>query len=299
MQISVVIPAYNAADFIEEAIRSACAQEETAEVIVVDDGSTDETLAICLALSTEIPILVVLQHPDKQNHGAGPTRNVGIEAAQYPFIAFLDGDDVFLPRRFAETKKVFEKYPDADGVYECLGIRFSDAEVKTQWYKRFNYSNTTLRSVVPPEELIFSMAPLGDKGWFSGDALTVKKEIFQKCGLYSDLRLSQDTELFMKMAITSRLYPGNIETPVAERRVHAHNRITTSPAHFYANRVLFWRRMIRWMRAHAVQKKIRSASYRQYRLHVLKAIKYSKQFSGKLQYTAVFVRHILSFGYLL
>jgi glycosyltransferase involved in cell wall biosynthesis len=255
MKVSVVIPAFNAAPYLEQAVESACNQAQTAEVIVVDDGSTDNTAELCRAMMLRYPNLVFLQHAGGKNCGAGPSRNLGIRKASNDFIAFLDADDFFLPGRFARTEEVFVEQPDADGVYECLGIFFQTEEAKTIWFRRFRHELTTVSQLIPPEQLIYKMAPLGKMGWFSGDALTVKKSIFEKCGYFSDLRLSQDTELFMKMSITSRLFPGNITTPVAMRRVHDNNRITIDKQFNYKNRMQLWMQMMSWVRSEKLSRK--------------------------------------------
>lgn len=246
MNIAVIIPAYNSEKYIRQAILSALNQKEVTEVIVIDDGSQDNSSGICIELMKHDPKLKLIHHPNHENKGAGDSRNLGIQHASSEYIAFLDADDYYLNNRFETAKNIFEKYPQCDGVYECLGIYFETEAAELNWFKRFNYKYTTLAKILNPEELVYEMAPLGKQGWFSGDALVVKKSIFEKCGYFSNLRLSQDTELFMKMAITSKLYAGNITSPVAVRRVHDSNRITASKEVFYVNRILFWKSMIHW-----------------------------------------------------
>lgn len=244
--ISVVIPAYQSEQFIEACIRSVLQHDCVKQVVVADDASTDDTAAIIQRLAEEDQRVEYTTHADGKNKGAGPTRNMAIGVCRYAWIAFLDADDLWLPERFDQTFSVLHAYPDADGVYECLGIQFDTEEAEQQWMERHGYTLTTLQERVEPESLIFSMAPLGNKGWFSGDALLVKRTMLEVCGGYSDLRLSQDTELFMKLAVKGRLYPGNINTPVALRRVHGNNRITTSPERFYAHRLILWKQFSDW-----------------------------------------------------
>lgn len=97
-QISVVIPTYNLEQYIEKAIRSALSQKSVSvEVIMVDDCSTDNTIAV--AQSIHDPRLKIIRQP--QNGGPSVARNTGFSAAQGTWIAILDGDDAFADNRLS------------------------------------------------------------------------------------------------------------------------------------------------------------------------------------------------------
>ncbi|MCG3148419.1 MAG: hypothetical protein PCFJNLEI_01862 [Verrucomicrobiae bacterium] len=90
--VSVVIPAYNCARFLAQAVESVLAQTcPPTEVIVVDDGSTDDTAEVAASFGTRIHLI------RQPNRGPAVARNTGIEAAQGEWIAFLDSDDVWFP----------------------------------------------------------------------------------------------------------------------------------------------------------------------------------------------------------
>ena len=95
--VTVIIAAYNAQDTLARAIRSALSEPETAEVIVVDDASRDKTSAVAKDEGQRDPRVRVIQF-DK-NQGPGAARNRAIDAATSKFVAVLDSDDLFLPRR--------------------------------------------------------------------------------------------------------------------------------------------------------------------------------------------------------
>jgi succinoglycan biosynthesis protein ExoO len=98
MSVSVVIPALNAGDFIVHAIDSALSQGRVLhEVIVVDDGSTDDTKAVVSNTSRHDARVRLVKLP--MNQGPGPARNAGFAAATGDWIAILDADDVYLPGR--------------------------------------------------------------------------------------------------------------------------------------------------------------------------------------------------------
>jgi glycosyltransferase involved in cell wall biosynthesis len=91
-KVSIILPTYNRADTIMRAIKSAQAQTfQDWELIVVDDGSTDDTAALIAGVE---PRMVLIRQP---NRGFTEARNAGIRAARSPYIAFLDSDDEFLP----------------------------------------------------------------------------------------------------------------------------------------------------------------------------------------------------------
>ena len=95
--VSILIPAYNAQAWLGEAVRSALNQTwPRTEIILVDDGSTDQTLAV--ARQFESPRVKVLSHP---NQGASVTRNRALSLAQGDFIQWLDADDFLAPDKLA------------------------------------------------------------------------------------------------------------------------------------------------------------------------------------------------------
>ena len=82
-RVSVLIPVFNAERYLKQAVESALAQQETGEVILVEDGSIDGSLQVCYELTEKHDNVILLQHLDKKNHGAGPTRNLAIEKASF------------------------------------------------------------------------------------------------------------------------------------------------------------------------------------------------------------------------
>jgi glycosyltransferase involved in cell wall biosynthesis len=98
--VSVIIPTFNSAKFIGTAINSVVAQNyPSTEIIVVDDGSTDDTLAVARRKLEATAIAhQVIELP--ANRGPSAARNVGVRAARGPWIQFLDSDDILMPRKF-------------------------------------------------------------------------------------------------------------------------------------------------------------------------------------------------------
>jgi glycosyltransferase involved in cell wall biosynthesis len=226
--ISVVIPVYNAEEFISKAVESALSQPQTAEVILVEDASSDNSYEICQSLTKEYDRVHLFTHKDHINKGAGASRNLGIKKTKFEYIAFLDADDFYLDNRFSETMNVLRAQPDADGVYEAIGVHFHSENEEERWNKRKGgKSLTTIEDNIKPDELFWHQTPIGSKGYTSLDGLTVKKSVLEKVGLFNpDLRLHQDTDLFIRLAMACSLFPGNVKSPVAMRGIHENNRIT-------------------------------------------------------------------------
>lgn len=93
--VSIIIPAYNAAAFIRRAVESALAQTwQTVEILVVNDGSTDDTAAIVQSLCAQHPQLRLIS---TENGGVSHARNTGMDASRGEYLTFLDADDILLP----------------------------------------------------------------------------------------------------------------------------------------------------------------------------------------------------------
>lgn len=117
MLVSVVIPTYNGASYIREALESVFSQTLVpGEIVVVDDASTDGTAGIVQEIARHAPIPLRLI-TESRNHGgpAGPL-NVGIAAAAGELIAVLDQDDVFLPEKLEQQSRVLENHPAVTAV---------------------------------------------------------------------------------------------------------------------------------------------------------------------------------------
>ncbi len=219
-KVSVVIPVFNAAPYIREAVQSAMNQAQVAEIILVEDGSTDGSLEICQALAAADQRIVLLSHHSGRNRGAAATRNVGISAASSAYITFLDADDVYAANRFVKAEEIFGSNPACQGVYEAIGMLPAIDPMNKPVL-------TTLQEMYSPETLFYHISPVGNRGYFSLIGLTVKREVFAAAGMLNEyLPVSQDTEWMLRLVATCRLLPGSLSEPVSLRRIHAANRTT-------------------------------------------------------------------------
>jgi glycosyltransferase involved in cell wall biosynthesis len=247
MKISVIIPVYNAEKYLRDAVESALKQDETAEVILVEDRSPDDSIVICRELAQKHNRVILYRHPDEKNHGAGQTRNLGIMKASYDYIAFLDADDFYMPGRFTVAKKMFEEKEDIDGLYEAVGVHCQDESAKKIWAAQGDNALTILSKQVDPKNL-FDFMLSKNSGTFHLDGVVVKKELFQRCGyFFKNLRLHQDTAMAFQMSLFGNLYPGRLTEPVAKRRVHDGNRFFSNYNKNYTQ-FLMWQTLFKWAR---------------------------------------------------
>ncbi|WP_223608222.1 glycosyltransferase family 2 protein [Chryseobacterium sp. OSA05B] len=254
MKISVIIPVYNAGKYVSQAVQSALQFEEVSEILLIEDHSPDHSLKVCRVLAEKYDRVKLYQHGDKKNHGAGASRNLGIQIASGDFIAFLDADDYFLPNRFDAEKKLF-KDPEVEGVYGALGVEYYSKSVKEKYYGVFEDKLTTVYKKHDPEDVFpGQLYLLGSFGLFSIDTLTVRREALMKkvdVLFKHHLRLHEDTEFLIRLSYYLKLHAGSIDEAVAIRGVHENNRITkvdtriVDPA---ISRSILWDEIQRWSR---------------------------------------------------
>lgn len=252
MKISVIIPVYNAEKYITQAVESALQFNKVFEVILVEDKSPDNALEVCENLQKKYDLRVKLfQHPDKGNHGAGASRNLGIEKANGDYIAFLDADDFYLPNRFDAEKELFLK-PEVDGVYNAVGIAYYSEKAREQFFDTYGNNLDTVYNKAKPEDVCPGQMNLrGSFGMIHLDGLTIRKSALQKMPVLfnPELRLHQDTEFTVRLAFYLNLFTGNNTEAVALRGIHESNRITsvdTKKINPASTRVKLWQALKDW-----------------------------------------------------
>lgn len=118
--VSVIMPAYNSADFISESIHSVLQQtHQNWELLIIDDASQDNTVSLIKEFETLDSRIRLFQNTT--NLGAGITRNLGIKTSQGAYIAFLDSDDLWLPKKL-ETQLKFMQAHDLSMTYSSYQL---------------------------------------------------------------------------------------------------------------------------------------------------------------------------------
>ena len=156
MKVSVLIPTYNRRDYVVAAIESVLAQDVTDhEVIVVDDGSTDDTCALLQPYATTVRLIRTA------NQGPALARNVGMQAARGDYIAFLDSDDLYYPYKLGLQAALLDAFPYIGMVYtEFSG--FSDEGFWDEFHLRRYHASAYERGGLEYQQLFADHWPLGD-----------------------------------------------------------------------------------------------------------------------------------------
>jgi glycosyltransferase involved in cell wall biosynthesis len=233
-KVSVVMPVYNAEKYVEEAVLSAVHLDEVGEIILIEDGSKDNSFAICKNLANTYNKITLLVHENNENKGASVSRNVGIQNAKFSYISFLDADDVYAENRFSTDATFFLENTEIDGVYSAVGyLNEPDGKI------------FTLSKTIQPNKL-FHYLLRGTYGHFHTNGITVKTSVFQEIGYFNPkLRLHQDTEMWLRMAFKKELVGGELVKTVASIRRHEGNRIWKGQNN--DTRVLVYQSFLDWV----------------------------------------------------
>jgi glycosyltransferase involved in cell wall biosynthesis len=204
--ISVIIPTYNRANLIEKAIKSVLKQTyQDFEIIIVDDGSTDNTEEIIRGFKDK-RVKYIKKY--KKNRGISVARNIGIKIARGKYIAFLDSDDEWFPEKLNKQIKILQ-----DGSPE-LGVVYSISCYIDESGKNIN----KLRNSKKVEGYIYEDL-LGKNYVGTPSTVLIRKECFHQVGLFDDLLNAQeDWDMWIRIAKYYRF--ALIKIPLVKYRLH-------------------------------------------------------------------------------
>jgi len=165
MRISVVIPSYNRAHTLQRALQSVSAQSSAVdEVILVDDGSTDDSAAM---VARQFPQVTVIRQP---NAGVSAARNRGIAAAQHEWIALLDSDDCWLPHKIQTVRDAAATHPGfilyhSDEIWVRRGVRVNPMQ-KHRKSGGWIFAQCLPLCAISPSAAVIQKSTLQDLGLF-------------------------------------------------------------------------------------------------------------------------------------
>ncbi len=186
MLVSVIIPTYNRAELLERAVRSVLAQTyPDFEVIIVDDASVDDTRCRMDALQLTSPQVRLIRHD--ANRGAQVARNSGIREATGEYIAFLDSDNEWLPRKLERQMSQFSHRPESLGAVYC-------------GYWEVSASGDLLNEYQPRHRGLVYRDAL--RNWLTDTStLVVRRDILERIhGLDENVRAYQEWDLCIRLA---------------------------------------------------------------------------------------------------
>jgi glycosyltransferase involved in cell wall biosynthesis len=201
--VSVVIPAYNEAARIEAAIASVRAQSEpSAEILVVDDGSTDATGELAARQGAR-----VIRRP---NGGLSAARNTGLREARFPWIAFLDADDRWWPEKLAAARAAHEAEPAAALIFSDYRVVYDGTRAlgpalsAIPQYRRVGRRRVAADCVAPERDALLEALVAGN--FLLTSTLVVRRDFVVDHELFYDERLpvtpeyhtSEDVEWFLR-----------------------------------------------------------------------------------------------------
>ncbi len=191
LKFSVVIPAYNSERFIVRALQSVLKQTlKPFEVIVVDDGSTDNTASTVHAFCNDIKVI------RQANKGPAKARNTGIHAAQGDWIAFLDSDDEWLEHHLAQADSVLSKHSDLHWYFAQDIIRCQESG-RTLYYKPLNkklLNNSCIDNCFTAEARASFMTTI---------SAVVKRSTLLELGGFNEALMSgEDKEMWFRIGLT-------------------------------------------------------------------------------------------------
>jgi len=210
--VSVVVPVYNAAPFLEIAVNSIIPHPQVKEILLIEDGSTDGSFALCFLLKEKDSRIKIFIHKDGSNRGAAESRNLGILKASYPYVAFLDSDDRYFENRFEESIEILKTNSLIMGCYGKVLMNYLDS----------NYQKLMGVPAGVDSESLFSHILNG--GYFHTNSLTIRKSFLEEIGEFNQTCWPhEDVELWTRLAYYGKLQSISSEDPIAEYNIHGMN----------------------------------------------------------------------------
>lgn len=231
--ISVIIPAFNAENYITDALESVFKQTlRVDEIIVVDDGSTDKTVEVVERSSESSNREVKIISQD--NFGAAKARNAGIKIAQGEWIAFLDADDLW---RADKLKLQFDRLnvePEAKMVFSDMSHQVAGKVVFNSYLHEKKYSFLSegqIYSNLLHENFVFT------------PTVVVQKSILDELGGFDEkLQIAEDYDLWLRIANKNEIL--FVDEPLVVRRRTGEN-ITDDKVEYIRNHICLWQKLLK------------------------------------------------------
>ena len=204
--ISIIIPMFNLEKFIAETLNSVLNQETPLpyEIIVIDDGSTDDSYNIVQQISEKN--LNISLFKNKLTKGVSGSRNTGLKNAQGEWIAFLDGDDIWDINTINKKMSIANKNPDIEFISSGYIDWFYQEKKSNSIREQHNvkpFIKNTNENYFILESPVNSLLDCHQLAWTG--TVFVKKELVQKTGFFNDIyKMSQDRDYWLRLAARTK-----------------------------------------------------------------------------------------------
>ena len=243
MLVSVVIPTYNMAAYVGQAIDSVLAQTfHDFEIVVVDDGSTDGTPEL---LAQYGPRVRVLRQP---NRGGAGALNAGIRAGRGEWIAWLSADDLWEPRKLEKEVEAARRFPHAALVY--TDYVYVDASGKALSLEHFPLPSTRRRTLLR----------LFRRCFVNGSTTLIRRDVFDAVGFFDEAdRYAPDWDMWFRIAASYDF--AHVPEALVRYRIHGAQTSARGDVMERAARRVFAKNVRRVSRPLAVQAVVRGAAF--------------------------------------
>ena len=179
---SIIIPTHNRFEMLQKAINSVLSQTyPNYELIVIDDGSTDDTYIICDIFADKVKYI------KQENLGVSAARNKGIEIASYDYVAFLDSDDLWLPEKLQEHVNFIQENPK---------IKIHQAAEK--WMRKGRHVTPAQHHIKFEGDVFFESLK---RCMITPSTVVIHKSIFEKYGMFdTNLQVCEDYDLWLRIS---------------------------------------------------------------------------------------------------
>ncbi len=187
MKISVIIPTYNRAIFLSEALQSVIKQQcVDFDIWVIDDGSTDNTREVVEQLQRDFFLGDKLHYVFQRNQGVSAARNLGIQKSQGEWIAFLDSDDLWLPNKLQQQLKHVEENP------ECQLVHTNE-----RWERNGKHLNQLKKHRKEGGDIFIRSL---DLCLISPSSVMIKRALFAEVGMFDTaMTVCEDYDLWLRI----------------------------------------------------------------------------------------------------
>lgn len=292
MRVSAIVPAYNAGRWLERSVTSLVqTRYPDLEIVIVDDGSSDDTLDVALRIQARFSdVVTVLEQPDRARRGASAARNLGIRESSGDAICFLDADDYVYAHRLEAAIPLLESDPSVDGVYELARVVFEGEGARAQWLPDVELFGFHER--IDARDLLAAL--LTGRSWHTS-AIVCRRSLLHRTGLFHEkLRIAEDCHLWFRMASVGRLGPGDMSRPVSAYCRHESNTYRADPER-KVDMVLAMADAWRWSRREGIPDRVKQTFARGVREYVTNAVVVARE-AGRPDVAWRVVRRALSKG---